>query len=223
VIYLFGNEGPYGRAVLAAARRCVRRAGSVAVVLARSEATEDRARDRLRHEQRRLERELGVPTVLLADVHQPAFLDRLTGRDHGIIAGFDTILSRPVVDHLSSLVNLHPSLLPYYRGPVPTYWCLAYAERRTGFTLHAVSDRIDHGPVLYQEVVEILPRDDLDALDRRIGERAARTLCRYLGHLQSGEPWPVVQVPAEQVYAHRVGYRSFPDADADASSAPDAR
>lgn len=51
---------------------------------------------------------------------------------------------------LSACLNIHPSLLPRYRGPDPIFWQLSNAERETGVSLHCVTNGIDTGPIVSQ-------------------------------------------------------------------------
>ncbi len=55
------------------------------------------------------------------------------------------------------IVNIHPSLLPYYRGPVPTAWAILNNESEFGITIHKVDTGIDTGDILVQSKYEIDP------------------------------------------------------------------
>jgi methionyl-tRNA formyltransferase len=131
--------------------------------------------------------------------------------DHGVIAGFNQIFRKPLIARFASLANFHPSLLPFYRGPVPAYWCLRHRETATGFSLHRVTAVIDSGEVLWQEVVPIQPGDEPLALTRRIAERAQEVFERYLSALRTGGPFPTRRVDACSIYRVPVDYRSFPE------------
>jgi methionyl-tRNA formyltransferase len=48
------------------------------------------------------------------------------------------------------IINIHPSILPSYRGPAPTFWMLRNGEKKTGATIHLVTEQIDAGPILDQ-------------------------------------------------------------------------
>jgi methionyl-tRNA formyltransferase len=64
-------------------------------------------------------------------------------------------------------LNLHPSLLPAYRGPAPLFWQLRAGEARTGVTLHRIDEGVDTGDIVSQEEVPYpdgLGRDGLEAL-----------------------------------------------------------
>jgi methionyl-tRNA formyltransferase len=52
-------------------------------------------------------------------------------------------------------INMHPSLLPNYRGPVPTAWTIRNGEKETGFTIHQMDEGIDTGDILIQKRIKI--------------------------------------------------------------------
>jgi len=56
-------------------------------------------------------------------------------------------------------LNMHGSLLPHYRGRAPVNWAVLRGERRTGATLHYMSDKPDAGDIVAQQAVPILPND----------------------------------------------------------------
>lgn len=53
------------------------------------------------------------------------------------------------------IVNIHPSLLPFYRGPVPTAWSILQNEKYTGITIHKIDKGIDTGDILIQKKISI--------------------------------------------------------------------
>ena len=163
----------------------------------------------------------GLTLILRSDVNRGAFAQRIGARDHGIITGFNQIFRRPTIERFATLVNFHPSLLPYYRGPVPSQWCLRNGETHTGFTLHRVTERIDQGEILYQGSVEIGAVADSDLLDRRIAETAVPVFRRYLDHLVLGHPWQVIRLDAATIYRRPIDYAPHAGAEqAPAASTP---
>ena len=56
-------------------------------------------------------------------------------------------------------INIHPSKLPEYRGPVPTAWAIANGEKEYGISIHLMDEGIDTGDILVQEIFPIV-RDD---------------------------------------------------------------
>lgn len=161
---------------------------------------------------RRKARRWGLPVTIVPDVNAPRFRSAIGEEDHGVIAGFNQIFEPATIKCFRSLVSFHPSLLPLYRGPVPSHWCLANDETTTGFTLHEVTERIDAGHHLHQQAVPIHPGDDVHRLDRRIGETATPVLWRWLKHCMSRDPWTPLCLDAQSMYKVHVDYASYPAA-----------
>jgi phosphoribosylaminoimidazolecarboxamide formyltransferase/IMP cyclohydrolase len=98
-----------------------------------------------------------------------AFARALAGwqPDLVVCAGFMRVFG-PAVVHRFRIVNTHPSLLPDFPGAHAIRDVLAAAVPTTGVTVHWVDDGVDTGPVLAQQPVQVLPRDDEDSLRDRI-------------------------------------------------------
>jgi len=153
----------------------------------------------------------GLDLEIIGDINSPCFAKRIKGGDHGIVAGFNQIFKKETIARFCSLVNFHPSLLPFYRGPVPAYWCLHYGETATGFTLHKVTDRIDDGEILFQEVFPIEDLNDPRGLERKIAELAQPVFWKYLQHIcGNGEGWEVKSLDSSAIYKNHIDYLSFP-------------
>ncbi|GJM26165.1 MAG: hypothetical protein DHS20C16_25800 [Phycisphaerae bacterium] len=64
-------------------------------------------------------------------------------------------------------INLHPSLLPKYRGRAPLNWAIINGETQLGLTAHVVSDQVDSGDIVAQQSYELAPNEDVgDALEK---------------------------------------------------------
>ncbi|MBI2051354.1 methionyl-tRNA formyltransferase [Candidatus Roizmanbacteria bacterium] len=72
--------------------------------------------------------------------------------------------------------NIHPSLLPKYRGPSPIAYPLIDGETETGVTIIKMDEKIDHGPIIAQEKVRILPKERRPELTMRLTDVAYRLL-----------------------------------------------
>src|SRR5690606_34194481 len=73
-------------------------------------------------------------------------------------------------------LNVHPSLLPRYRGPDPVFWQLRAGERATGVSVHLVDETFDGGPVAGRREVELPPGERRDEIDRVLAEAGAGLL-----------------------------------------------
>ncbi|MEM1263301.1 MAG: phosphoribosylglycinamide formyltransferase [Pseudomonadota bacterium] len=89
--------------------------------------------------------------------------------DFIVLAGFMRILSPAFVEHYAGrLVNIHPSLLPAYRGLDVHERILAANESRSGASVHVVTADLDAGPVLVQSVVPVTAGDTPESLSARV-------------------------------------------------------
>lgn len=77
-------------------------------------------------------------------------------------------------------LNIHFSLLPKYRGAAPVQWAILNGERFTGVTIFQLTEKMDEGPILSQEVVPILPRENAHELETRMSHIGAQLLIRTL-------------------------------------------
>ena len=94
-------------------------------------------------------------------------------RDAGVhlmvLAGFMRVLHAPMLKAFPrSIINIHPSLLPKFPGLEAWKQALAAGETITGCTVHYVDEKIDHGQIIAQREVAILPHDTPESLHARI-------------------------------------------------------
>lgn len=84
-----------------------------------------------------------------------------------VLAGFMRILSASFVRRWTT-VNVHPSLLPAFRGPRAVHDALQWGVKVTGVSVHLVDEHVDHGPIMAQECVVVAEDDTVDTLHRRL-------------------------------------------------------
>jgi phosphoribosylglycinamide formyltransferase-1 len=101
-----------------------------------------------------------VELMRLIDGHRPALV---------LLAGFMRILTPDFVRHYEGrLVNIHPSLLPAFPGLHTHRRALEAGCKFAGATVHLVTAELDHGPILAQAVVPVMPGDTEQALAQRV-------------------------------------------------------
>jgi len=83
-------------------------------------------------------------------------------------------------------LNVHPSLLPRYRGPSPVFWQVASGETQTGVTVHRLTASPDEGPILSQVETGIGAEETAGTLFLRLARLAASLLVETLGRLEAG-------------------------------------
>ncbi len=109
------------------------------------------------------------------DRHAPALL---------VLAGFMRILTPGFVERYAGrLLNIHPSLLPAFPGLHTHQRAIDAGCRFAGATVHQVTAELDHGPILEQAVVPILPGDDAAALAARVLTQEHRIYPRAIARL----------------------------------------
>ncbi|MBN1913466.1 MAG: phosphoribosylglycinamide formyltransferase [Candidatus Omnitrophica bacterium] len=86
-----------------------------------------------------------------------------------VLAGFMRILgARLVRGYKNKIINIHPALLPSFKGACGIKDAFDYGAKVTGVTVHFVDEKTDHGPIILQEPVEIKQGDTLESLEARI-------------------------------------------------------
>lgn len=94
------------------------------------------------------------------DVHEPTLV---------VLAGFMRILTPEFVAHYAGrIVNIHPSLLPAFPGLHTHQRAIDAGCKLAGVTVHLVTAELDHGPILAQAAVPVLPGDTADTLAARV-------------------------------------------------------
>lgn len=105
----------------------------------------------------------GEFSTAVADVIEGA------GAEVMVLAGFMRILASEAVSRFPNrILNIHPSLLPAFPGAKAVAQALAHGVKVTGVTIHLVDEEVDHGPIVAQRAVPVLPDDDVEALHARI-------------------------------------------------------
>jgi len=94
---------------------------------------------------------------------------RTAGVELVVLAGFMRVLHEPMLKAFARrIINIHPSLLPKFPGLDAWKQALVAGETVTGCTVHYVDEQIDHGQILGQKEVKILPNDTAETLHARI-------------------------------------------------------
>jgi methionyl-tRNA formyltransferase len=98
-----------------------------------------------------------------------------------VLADFGLIIPQEILNAFpKGIINIHPSLLPKYRGPSPVQAAILNGEKITGVSIMRVDGKIDHGPILGFEKEEILDSDTADSLYKRLFEKGAILLIKVL-------------------------------------------
>ena len=86
-----------------------------------------------------------------------------------VLAGFMRKLTPEFVRHYSNrMINIHPSLLPKYKGLNTHERALAAGDKKHGVSIHYVTEALDEGPIIAQSEIDILEEDTIESLKKRI-------------------------------------------------------
>jgi len=128
----------------------------------------------------------GLEVFQPEQVSAPEALGRLRALkpDLLLLAAYGQILSADVlaVAELAA-INVHPSLLPKYRGAAPIAWALLRGEKETGVTIITMTEEVDAGLVLAQEATPVGEDETAGDLEPRLAKLGARLLVSTLGRL----------------------------------------
>jgi methionyl-tRNA formyltransferase len=118
---------------------------------------------------------LGIP------VRQPERLDSALALDAEIVvvAAYGLLIPESLLDRALWL-NVHPSLLPRWRGAAPVERALMAGDAQTGVTIHRTTAELDGGPIAAQRAFDVGPDDDAGAVFHRASELAAELLDEVL-------------------------------------------
>lgn len=124
-----------------------------------------------------------------------------------VLVGFMRILVGALLEHYpEAIVNLHPSLLPAFRGLNAIRRAHAYGVRLTGCTVHYVTRELDGGPILAQEAVAIDPGDSLATVEARVHKAEHRLMPRILREIAEGQhPFPASVVTSDPLDQDALG------------------
>jgi methionyl-tRNA formyltransferase len=145
-----------------------------------------------------------IPVVAPERLRDADFLRTLEqwAPDLIVVVAYGRILPREVLDlPPHGCVNVHYSLLPKYRGAAPVPWAILNGESVTGVTTIALVERMDAGPILMQERVEIAPRETTASLTSKLVPLGSRLLLETIAALKEGRLEPRPQSEDEASYA----------------------
>ncbi len=113
---------------------------------------------------------------------------RQTGASLAVLASYSEILGPNILGSFRlGIVNVHPSLLPKYRGAEPIRWAIRKCESQTGVTLMMLSKGLDRGNILAQQTAPILDTDDYTTLSERLVGLSLAMLPQAITAVKNGQ------------------------------------
>lgn len=150
-------------------------------------------------------RELGLELHQSADVNSEESVAAIRAAQPEVIAvcAFGQLIREPLLSEFLML-NVHPSLIPRWRGAAPIERALIAGDPRTGMTIMRVTAGLDSGPVALAEELPIAEEDDYASLSVRLAALGGELLVRALDELEAGGLEFTDQDEASATYADKI-------------------
>ncbi len=131
--------------------------------------------------------ELGIDLLQAEKVNEEAALERIRAArpEALVVCAFGQLIREPLLSELE-ILNLHPSLLPRWRGAAPIERAIMSRDARTGACVMRLTAGLDSGPVALCEEVSLGPDEDFAALSATLAELGGELLVRALDRLAEG-------------------------------------
>ena len=122
-----------------------------------------------------------------------------------VLSAYGNILSKELIELPSKgVLNVHPSLLPKYRGPAPERFALLNGEKKTGVTIILMDEQVDHGSIVAQEEF-VIPQDmKHEELHTKLGEIGGELLVKTLPLWLKGKIKPKEQDHSKATFTKKV-------------------
>jgi methionyl-tRNA formyltransferase len=146
-------------------------------------------------------RALGIDLSQPEALHAQAALDLIAAAapDALVVCAYGVLIREPLLSGYE-MINVHPSLLPRWRGAAPVERAIMAGDGETGVSIMRLTEGLDAGPVCLQAAEPIAPDDDYGSLSARLQELAGELLVRAL---DERPPWR--EQPADGItYAHKI-------------------
>ena len=150
-------------------------------------------------------REVGIELAQTADVNAEPELERIRAArpEAVVVCAFGQLIREPLLSELP-LINVHPSLLPRWRGAAPIERAIMAGDERTGVSVMKLTEGLDSGPVALHEEIAIGSDDDFETVSGRLEEAGARLLVRSLDLFEAGDLSFEEQDDSEATYAEKI-------------------
>lgn len=148
-----------------------------------------------------------LPVFQPEDTKEPHFRETLSSLnpDMGILIAFGSILNREIIAlPKMGIINLHPSLLPKYRGSAPLPRAIIKGEEETGNSIIKIDEGIDSGEIILQKRAKIKPEDTAGSLSERMAREGAFLLLKAISLVKEGNLELKTQDEKEATFAPKL-------------------
>jgi len=132
----------------------------------------------------------GIPIYQPKTIEDLVFLKKINSLkpDLIVVVAFGKILPSKIMSIPRIFpINLHPSLLPKFKGPAPIPWALIKGETKTGVTVQRMREEVDSGEIILQSELPIEPEDNCETLTKKLSRMGAKTLIEAIELIKKGK------------------------------------
>lgn len=147
----------------------------------------------------------GIDLIQTADVNEPETLERLRAAelDVAVVCAFGQLIAEPLLSE-TEMLNIHPSLLPRWRGAAPIERAIMTGDAETGVTIMRLTEGLDSGPIALQQATPIEPGEGFEPLAARLAELGAVLMLQALELHASGGLELREQDDSAAIYAEKI-------------------
>ncbi len=152
---------------------------------------------------------LGIPIIETNDINSPDAekMLEIIDPDYYVTASYGQILKPWLLydnNKKSRAINIHPSLLPNYRGATPIQSALLNGDEKTGITIMLMTEGLDEGPILDQETIDILDSDNATFLFEKTAKLSGQKITNVLLKYHEGKTEPKKQKNSEATFSKKI-------------------
>jgi len=151
---------------------------------------------------------MGLPVFQPENVNDPIALDifRELKPDLGVVFAFGSFLKKDLLNlpTVGYMINLHPSLLPRWRGPSPIQTAIIEGDKETGVTVMKISMKMDAGDILLQRKVPIDENENALELSEKLSHIGADLMVEAIHLINSGKAIFIPQDESKATYCHLI-------------------
>ncbi|MDD5145168.1 MAG: methionyl-tRNA formyltransferase, partial [Candidatus Pacebacteria bacterium] len=144
----------------------------------------------------------GIPLLQLNRIEDSSQEIEKLKPDLGIVAAYGQMIPKDILSMPKhGFLNVHPSLLPKYRGSSPIQWPILKGEKETGVTIMLVDEKMDHGPILKQTRLSFGEKETAKILHDILAHLGADLLLKTIPDWINGKIKPVSQNEKEATFS----------------------
>lgn len=130
-----------------------------------------------------------IPILKPTNLNQ-SFKQELAGLNPelGIVAAYGQIIPKNILDiPRNGFLNIHPSLLPKYRGPSPIQTAILNGDKVSGVTIIKMDEKMDHGPIINTKEITLSEKDNFEILSNKMFQEGANLLIEVIPNFVAGK------------------------------------